>query len=221
MVADKNFLPSAVKITATPIASPEPKGYSGKFWRNLTSFALADTDTGELVLRFVNDNNRSVAAALNIAGGRPAQTVAVQTLTSPVFGTPLWDQMTDGGWNSPANTTFIATVNSTWQWTGGAKATYQIPPASFTVLRFSKKFDDEEAPAMQCTIGGMAGGDLAAGNYTISAAVEWCKNSTKCKGFTAEVPAATACKSTTLLLMHFKDGPYNQSGRCLCVAGPF
>ena len=198
-----NFLSSAVKISATPIALTKPPGSSGEFWRNLTSFALADTKTGELVLRFVNDNNRSVAAVLDIAGGRSPQTVMVQRLTSPLFGTPMWDQTSGGGWNSPANTTFISTVNLTWAWTGGTKGAYLFLPKSFTVLRFNQKSDDEE---MQCTVGGMAGGDINVGNFTIAAAVAYCNNNSHCKAFTAEVPASTACKSTTPLLMHFKDG---------------
>jgi hypothetical protein len=61
------------------------------------------------------------------------------------------------------------------------------------------------APAMQCTVGGMAGGDVHAGNYTISEATAYCFNSTKCKGFTTQVPAATACSATTPLQFHFKD----------------
>jgi hypothetical protein len=59
---------------------------------------------------------------------------------------------------------------------------------------------------LQCTKGGMAGGDLEVGNYTITEATAWCTNNTKCKAFTAKVPVATACDSKAPLLMHFKDG---------------
>ena len=59
---------------------------------------------------------------------------------------------------------------------------------------------------LQCTKGGMAGGDLEVGNYTITEATAWCANNTKCKAFTAKVPVATACDSKAPLLMHFKDG---------------
>jgi hypothetical protein len=61
------------------------------------------------------------------------------------------------------------------------------------------------SPTMQCTAGGMAGGDVHVGNYTIAEAKAYCSNSTKCKGFTAQVPAATACSATTPLQFHFKD----------------
>lgn len=60
---------------------------------------------------------------------------------------------------------------------------------------------------MQCTIGGMGGGDVNVGNYTIAAAVAYCKSNTRCKAFTAEVPAAAACKSTTPLLERMNDDP--------------
>lgn len=145
-----NYLQSAVDVHATPIAPPKlhgaPDGYN-----NLTVFAASSHELGsgadsgsfgELVLRFVNDNNRSVAITLDIVGGRSAQTVAVQTLRSPLFGTPLWNTETGGGWNSPHNTTFISPTSSEWTWPGSAgatvmaKQTYELPPESFVVLRF-------------------------------------------------------------------------------------
>jgi hypothetical protein len=147
-----NYLRSAVDVHATPIAPPKLPGTPDGF-KNLTVFAMSSNEPGssaasgrfgELVLRFVNDNNRSVAIVLDIVGGRSAQTVAVQTLQSPLFGTPLWDTETGGGWNSPRNTTFISPTSSNWAWRGSerpmevAEQTYELPPESFVVLRFSK-----------------------------------------------------------------------------------
>jgi hypothetical protein len=137
-MAYTNYLSTAVPITATPIAPPEPGGGEPGY-KNLTAFALSDERSGALVLRFVNDNNRTVLAQLEITGGRSSQTVAVQTLRSPLFGTPLYDEQR-GGWNSPANTTFVATANSSWQWRrtaqGDEQRVYEIPPSSFVVLRW-------------------------------------------------------------------------------------
>ena len=140
-----NFLPQAVDIHATPIAPVDvPNGY-----KNLTVFAAASVDGRgpaqglelvELVLRFVNDNNATVRATLQInAGGETIPTTAaVQTLTSPLFGTPMYDEATGGGWNSPENATFISTVNSTWV-LSGARPVYEIPPKSFVVMRFGPR----------------------------------------------------------------------------------
>ena len=153
-MAYTHYLRSAVEVHATPLAPPTILGAPGGF-KNLSVFALSSKELStrggtavkgeadELVLRFVNDNNRSVIMTLDIVGGRSAQVVAVQTLQSPLFGTPLWNQETGGGWNSPHNTTFISPTRSEWAWAGteGIAAmgqAYELPPESFVVLRFSK-----------------------------------------------------------------------------------
>ena len=146
-----NYLRFAVDVHATPIALPTATGEPSGF-KNLTVFAMSSNDpkhhssselSGDLVLRFVNDNNRSVTIVLDIVGGRSSQTVAVQTLQSPLFGSALWDTETGGGWNSPHNTTFISPTLTNWTWANakgalGEQQTYELPPESFVVMRFSE-----------------------------------------------------------------------------------
>jgi hypothetical protein len=43
------------------------------------------------------------------------------------------------------------------------------------------------AGTIQCTKGGMGGGDVHAGNYTVAAAAAYCLSDKKCAAFTAEV----------------------------------
>ena len=67
-----SYLPRAIKVTATAIAPPPPvdaPGNSGR--RNLTAFGATDKAGQVVSLRFVNDNNVSVAITLVFAGGWP------------------------------------------------------------------------------------------------------------------------------------------------------
>eukprot|EP01048_Picozoa_sp_COSAG05_P020596 COSAG05_NODE_3538_length_2004_cov_1.701312_1_plen_177_part_01 len=63
-----SYLPRAIKVTATAIAPPvDAPGNSGR--RNLTAFGATDKAGQVVSLRFVNDNNVSVAITLVFAGG--------------------------------------------------------------------------------------------------------------------------------------------------------
>ena len=65
-----SYLPRAIKVAATAIAPPLPvdaPGNSGR--RNLTAFGATDKAGQVVSLRFVNDNNVSVAITLVFAGG--------------------------------------------------------------------------------------------------------------------------------------------------------
>lgn len=87
-----------------------------------------------------------------------------------------------------------------------ARALTAVAATVAAAVRAAHANDAAPAPTMQCTMGGMAGGDVHLGNYSVSQATAYCANSTKCKGFTTQVPAATACSATTTLLeFHFKD----------------
>ena len=142
-------------VTATPLPFPAVK--------NLTVFGEVTPEKDEIVLRFVNDNNVSVATTFEVLAGAGAgvgasgggggvigsfcsagSVVKVQTLSSPYFGTPEYDAR-DGGWNSPTTPTRIATKNSTITWPSrslsgdGGGCTYTLPPMSFVVMRFKQQ----------------------------------------------------------------------------------
>ena len=95
------------------------------------------------VVRVGTPGEFSVRAALDIRGsaiGR-APAAAVETLTSPLFGTAEFAEF-DGGWNSPADPRFIAPIVSRWApevdspaaQRGGPLPQYTLPPMSYVVM---------------------------------------------------------------------------------------
>ena len=137
-----HYIPDSLAIhaTASPIALPTGLG---NFLKNLSVFAATPSSSStstttprRSVLRFVNDNNASVQINLHFHNFDVdfSRDVAVQTLTSPLFGTALYDPEA-GGWNSPATSTFISPVNSSWTMgVGPLPALYELPPESFVVM---------------------------------------------------------------------------------------
>lgn len=102
---------------------------------NLTIFSARSRDGNVLVVRVLNSNNVSVPVRVHVHGVGPALPphAEVQTLVSPLFGTPAYAQL-HGGWNSPQHPTFISTQFSVLANTSAPTA---VPAMSFVVLKFS------------------------------------------------------------------------------------
>lgn len=121
------YAPRALAVDVSPVTAAGGK--------NLTVFAGSSANGEAVVVRVVNGNNFSVAAALRFDGNATVpsgSTAAVQTLTSPLYGTPSFDAL-GGGWNSPSDPLFISPKQSSWTFRGEQPA-YVLPPMSFVVM---------------------------------------------------------------------------------------
>lgn len=122
------FQPVALGVAASPVVPAQD--------HNLTVFAARSEDGTDVVLRLLNANNVSVSVLIDVDGAGAAGLVEavaqVQTLASPLFGTPDYDAE-DGGWNSPSQPLFIAPMNSTWVASQQGR-TYVMQPMTFVTL---------------------------------------------------------------------------------------
>lgn len=89
--------------------------------------------------------------------------------------------------------------------TGSARAATVSTPTGPRIVAANTKLYG--APASEsCYPGQWAGGDIYRANMSVSEAVVWCRNSTKCAGFSTQAPGACSSASSGALFdMHFKD----------------